>query len=463
MDELPELPFEKVLSYLNLEDRLRSRGVSRRWYHQINRFKVNTLCYSQFPTDFTYGKVKQNFISSQHFECFFNTFHQTILSNLKHLQLCDLRPKEETGRALTSAINSLAQLEELDIQFGYHRRPGVEIEFKLNLPMLAVIQLKLMYTINKLTLDSPRLRKVTLYSCRDMSLELVHSEPVEWLMAHGSTNIAVEKLKNVKNLYLSGYFDKLDSTFLSSLEQLKEIHLDWMNVDLEELFEQKQRHGRTNLKIYYRGLLLNGPHDPAIGLLRPASDISAEYFGHLAENPSRLADQIPIFERLGYTLIERVAPGTEMTVLKRFTNLSRIDVSKPVVDTDRFLNLLKNLHNIVCLMFQGNQPQDLFDRLPEHCAVQILYIHSELSDYRFLFRLKYLMRLLLGFSINAEAIRKIIEKNEFLSVFYFKYLDKEVDIEIEHPRHFKVQIDYYAAGTDMLDLDAAIELITGES
>ena len=36
MDDLPELPFEKVLSYLSLGDLIKSRAVSRRWYHKID-------------------------------------------------------------------------------------------------------------------------------------------------------------------------------------------------------------------------------------------------------------------------------------------------------------------------------------------------------------------------------------------------------------------------------------------
>ena len=47
MDDLPELPFEQVLGYLILEDLLKTRAVSRRWYQKINSFRVKSLCYSK--------------------------------------------------------------------------------------------------------------------------------------------------------------------------------------------------------------------------------------------------------------------------------------------------------------------------------------------------------------------------------------------------------------------------------
>ena len=74
MDDLPELPFEKVLSHLSLEDVLKSRAVCRRWYDKINGFKVNSLCYSDHPIElirgsgrFVSGAFAKNFISSPRF------------------------------------------------------------------------------------------------------------------------------------------------------------------------------------------------------------------------------------------------------------------------------------------------------------------------------------------------------------------------------------------------------------
>ena len=460
MDELPELPFELVLSYLSLEDRLKARAVSRRWYHQINSLKVKTLCYSQRPAGFIEGKSRlvsgafaQNFISSTRFGCFFTTFRPTILSNLKHLRLCGLRlNNKKTRKSFARALQSFGQLEELDIiRLSYHPNSTTK-EVKLTLPMLTSIRLEEVRGFEKLELDAPKLRKISFLNSFS-ALDLVHAESVEWLHTDSLRVMAPEKMKNLKVLYST--YSPVDPTFLSSLQQLKVIHLgDDDADDLDELFEEKQRLSLTDLKIYLWGLLLDSLDDPAIGSLLNSDE---ELLRCLAENPSRLADQIPFSKWLDYPEIEPVAAKTEMSLLKRFTNLNRIEIRAPVENAERFLNLLKNLDGIEQLDFECDQPQDLFDRLPEHCDVQNLFIFSASSDIRFLFRLKHLMHLNLDFSIDAGAIRKIIEKNEFLSCFYFNYLNKQVGIEVDHPKRFSVWFDFH--WIEVPNLDAAIQLI----
>ena len=84
MDDLPELAFEKILSYLSLEDRIKSRAVSRRWYTKINSFKAKSLCYSERPIGFIWSmdrfvgnECALNFISSPRLDSFFSTFGQS--------------------------------------------------------------------------------------------------------------------------------------------------------------------------------------------------------------------------------------------------------------------------------------------------------------------------------------------------------------------------------------------------
>ena len=98
LNDLPELPFELILDYLGLKERINCKAVSRRWYQTIDRLKVKSLCFSKHERDRIFEKGKwisgvfeKNFIRSPKFK-FFSTFCQSIFSNLKHLRLCDLRP-----------------------------------------------------------------------------------------------------------------------------------------------------------------------------------------------------------------------------------------------------------------------------------------------------------------------------------------------------------------------------------
>ena len=93
MEELPELPFEQVLNYLSLKDRLKARTVSRAWRNKFDRYPVKSLCYSSCSSGFSFEKSRwvsgafaKNFISSTRFVSFFDTYRQTILSTLKHLR-----------------------------------------------------------------------------------------------------------------------------------------------------------------------------------------------------------------------------------------------------------------------------------------------------------------------------------------------------------------------------------------
>ena len=452
MDDLPELPFEQVLSYLSLEDRLKSRGVSRVWRHMIDRFRVKSLCYSLRPRGFISEKDRwvsdafaQNFIGSTRFEWFFNTFGPTILSNLKHLRLCDLRFDAVNSASIARILQSFGLLEQLDLI--EVKIPKKELE--LNLPLLNGIHLESVRSLSKLTLDAPRLQEVKVVNCSSLRLDLVHTESVERLLIDYLNNMEVKKLKNLRHLYTSCDSSRIDSTLLSSLEHLREFHLNHQR-DVSELFEQKRRNGRADLKIFYRGLLLNGPDDPAM-----SSDEAL--LRCLAENPSRLADEIPFWHELDYSTIESVAPGSEINVLKRFTDLNAIDVNAPVRDVQRFLDLLKNFNNVVYLDFSCDQPQDLFYRLPEHSAVQVLYISSAVTDFQFLFRLKHLIRLYLCCSIDAESVRKILEELQFLSRFEFQCNNKGFTIVIGHSKEF--EITFIGKRTNVPDLNSAIQVI----
>ena len=468
MDDLPELPFEKVLSYLSLEDRLKARAVSRRWYHLINSFKVKTLCYSEWLSGFiprkgllVSGAFAQNFISSPRFDLFFNTFRPTILSNLKHLRICDLEPNDPS--TFVSALNLFGRLEELDlIRSPYSSAAsGLDGEVELNLPMLISIHLEQVEGIDQLTLDSSKLKRVKLLdSPPSLRLKLVHTDSVEWLATDAMAHVEVKNLKSLKYLHC-GQTSEIDSTLLSGLEQLKEVYLR-NRVHVPELFEQKQRYGLTDLKIFLLGFLLNGPDDPF-----PRFEKLKDAFVHLAKNPSRLADEVPFLVYLPYvhgTMVpDGVFPESMTNILRRFTDLSMIVISRsiPVQDVQRFLNLLKNLPNIVSLHFSRDQPQDLFNRLPEHLAVEYLVIDHPVADFRFLFKLEHLIVLDYRHQIPAEVVQKAFEELQFLWRLKFQHLNKPVSIDKHYSNRYTVLTG--EKETNVADLNAAIQLAFGRT
>ena len=462
LNDLPELPFEKILSYVSLQDRLKLRGVSCAWCQTIDRLRVTSLLYSNSPSGSILGKgrwingtIAQNFISSPGIESFVNTFVLTILVNLKNLRLCKIRLEEKNKAAFARSIESFGQLLSLSFVHFDLRDPAdfkPRINLQLNLPMLSSIEFDEVHSIEKLTLDTPRLQKVKLVNF-SLSLDLLFVESVELLIVDRAEQMKIKQLKNLKYLY-SSYFSSTDSTLLLSLKQLKEVHLDNRNA-VSALFEQKKLKNLVDLKIFLRGCLLNSPDDPAINTL--TDDFSDGYFAYLAENQSRLADEIPFKKLLTYTAIERVEPGLEMHILNKLTDLHRIDVAQPVQDVQRFLGLLKNCNHIVWLQFFCNQPRDLLDQLTEHCAVQKLAIDQVPSDFGFHRLKRSLMDLTVRCSINVQTIRKALKELEFLSWFDFKYLSTQVKVSIDHQRRFQLSINNWKTTVD--NPEAAIRFI----
>ena len=471
LDDLPVLPFEKIINYLPLEDRIRSRAVSRRWRQTIDGFKSKSLCFSTHPSDrlirkahWLSGKYAQNFINSTKFSEFFDTFGPSILPSLKHLRLCDF--ELENAAAFLRILNSFSQLEDLEIiKFSDPRanyNANLYIHLDLNLPMLQSFKLEETTQISWLTLNAPRLKAIKLRECSFFAkwlrpVKIVHLNSVEKLVVdHRLKKLNVEEFKKLKYLYIDEEFG-ISSTLLRSLKQLKEIHVRDPYYTITSLYEQKRQYGRTDLKIYLCGLLLNGLDDPAIDSLSYHNNGST--FIYLAENASisRLADEMPFFDYLFYEAIEAVAPGSEID-LNRFSDLNRITVQKPVQDIERFLNFLKNSGNIPGLWLQNDQPQKLFDRLPENLAIQQLNMGSA-SDFAFLTRLKHLVCLTIRCSIDTESIQKVLEELKFLELFEFNYFNIQVDITIDHrKKQFNVKI-HYGEDTTVLSVTSAIQFI----
>lgn len=143
--------------------------------------------------------------------------------------------------------------------------------------------------------------------------------------------------------------------------------------------------------------------------------------------------------------------------------MNQINVYHRIADVQRFLDVLKNFSSIVELEFSCDQEQDLFERLPQHCAVQRLFIRrpfSAISDLDFLFKLSSLVNLEIDASIDAEFMRKVFNELKSVQRFTFKHRNKQVIIELDHhSKQFKVSIGMPGVIEQFADLDATIERI----
>lgn len=466
MDVLPDLPFELMLSYLSLQERLKSRVVSRRWRNTIDSIRVEHLCFSNNPNRFFLGKNRlitgvfaQNFIGTTRYSTFFNPFSKTILTDLKFLRLGHLYLNEKSASRFAQKLQSFGQLEELSIVHLLNQGKA-SLEWALNLQMLSSIQLEDVKGLRKLTLDAPKLKKVQLLRCTLTQLHFVHAEPVEKLIIDSWAYTDVKKLKNLEYLYCSDDSRAVTPTLLANLQQLKELHLGGRE-HLAQFFEEKQEYGRPDVKIYLLGLLLSGPKDPN----------RFHYyntFDYLVENHCRLADEIAFWtstksdaDLLEYENIQRVPVKSAYDLLKRFINLNQLSIDEPVQDIPRFLDLLKHLDARVELRFLKHQPQELFDRLPGYCTAHRLTIYSPPSDLKFLFRLKHLAYLEIHWTSDTEMVEKIppgFEELELVSWFVFKCSNNK-KVAIYTDRLKQISVLHASCVTRVSDRNAAIQFI----
>lgn len=371
MDTLPDLPFEKVLSYLTLYDLLSSRAVSKKWRKTIDHFKVKTLCYSGRQSESERKNrldsvaLTKNIIRSGRFETFFERFSNTIFSNLKHLRICDL--KLCVKNALAETLHSFRKLEELEI-IGLKLDDDLQlVRFKFELPAVKKIHFEGLPDFTVLTLNAPNLKEVKFDVTNSLPrLNIVHGQTIEKLVTLDMKQISSKNLMNLK--YLCCKHLQVDQpAILSGLKSLKEIHVTEM-YPVWKLFEQKNQYKRFDLKIFYHGVLLDRKDDP---IMWRFSEFHQDTFVFLTKNPSRLAYEIPFCEQLSYSATPKSSPELEINVLKRLTGLRKIFIHEQVPDIQRFLNLLENLNTCyhIKLFFFCEQPQQLIKQLPDHVTL----------------------------------------------------------------------------------------------
>ena len=431
MEDLPILAFEKVLSYLELNDLLSARTVSKGWLQSIDnyaiKFGVRSLFVSDLEKEYFSGhhrlmaaEFAKNYISSPKLH---SLFGHPMLSALRHLRVCDL-DVEKKAPELFDLVNSLVNLESLDLVRVLRHVPWYEnLKFKLTLPKLKIIHLDDYRTNDEdpefktftLTLDAPRLSEIQCLSYFPY-LDITYPESIETVWVPMEYLLDLQSLKNLKVLHCSTFYE-LNDSLLSSLQQLKEIHLTKKRTAFEQLHDQKRRNGRSELKIYYHGLCLDSPDDyPQF----PDTDgyplLLQEHLRFMAANYSRLADALPLHRNIYYS--DEAVRQMPADFWPRLSNLSEIETWKPVTDEEQFLQLLANCPGVRSLMF--NSSQDLFWELclhPSSLKIQALFLEFTPDDpYRdlsFLLELENLIELTV-WSINIKIVPKIFKRLRFM-------------------------------------------------
>lgn len=111
------------------------------------------------------------------------------------------------------------------------------------------------------------------------------------------------------------------------------------------------------------------------------------------------------------------------------------------------------------MWFNHDQPQNLFDQLPKHCAVQKLILTSPVAQLDFIIQCEALLELTIKDPpITLSFISETLKKLHFLTLFFFVFRNKLMTIEINPvSRQFKIQFD--AICETAADLGATIAIL----
>ena len=465
------LPLDIVLDNLGLMDLVQLRAVSKAFRTKIDLFGLKVLCISMFSREHIIGKRRwiankfaQNFVHTTAPVLFFNALRGQLFSQLQHVRLCDVRLNEESRTVLIQVLNSFQRLKNLDIinlrfellslstRYFSHR-------LELCLPALNHIYLEKLKGFYKLSLDAPKLKSVVFFKCYSLNLVIVHTESVESVTIHNQHRVAfeIECLKNLKYLFIDRV--NADSKLLSSLTQLKEIHLN--HLDSVQEFLKKRK--RTDLKIFLCGVLVTDLGDPLCSKSCPQNKFVNSLETLLITNSVRLANSIPFLSCFRYQPWEGLTLELMSNFLNRFSGVTTIQVDEPIQNVPRFLNLLEKLTHIERLVFiLFDQPQELFNQLSERSSVQeslqCLTLSRQPKNLDFLFSLKHLVSCrLLDIAHHfggVQFVRKVL--TEFPVLAYFEFFHKSWDsnarrqikrvvVLIKYDRQlkeFSVQVDH---------------------
>ena len=451
MDNLPIPPFEKMLSYLSLKERIKLRAVCRGWCRTIDSFKIKQLLISSDLPEKTSPRLARGVFAQNFLRCkgsYPEILGSSIFSDLKQLRLLGLHNLNIERFAET--LNLWVRLEELTI---IDTEIECDRDVKVNLPMLRSLRFDINYDefdppSGTLILDAPRLQNVRLSKYEGL-LKFVHAESIEKLITRfvrNTTNLI--NLKNLKHLHCA--LKRIDPNFLADMPQLKQINVVFSQDEriFLELLEQKNKFGRADLKIAHNGFLI----DPA--------NPSSYWKGWYLDKP-QLIDEVPYFVWIAYKRFESWDNHLAVRIFRRLTDLSGIYVYEKVQDVERLLNFLRDF-DILGLEFDYDvQPQNLFDRLPDYCAVRRLVLEYPIPDLSFLLRLRHLISLKVSWEVELELIRRVFNELQFISSFEFKFPENSF-IKRLSDKSFKLGITNSDSSRNfptVPDIDAAIHCL----
>lgn len=449
INELPINALSIIIGELPSIDIFRSRIVCRKWKYIIDHnlelqtlviFLNNVVPYSEqwFFTNHkldlkhSFRTKNLNFLQSKPV--------QSIFSKLKRLSIFGELLNAESYDI--TDLKSFACLEHLELYNLKLKQKNVVI----GLPQLRIFSFRRQTLDSKFKFFCPQLQAFR--SCvrdeiffqpdriRYLETNQYHSSILEFV------NLEVLKVDSIL---------RIESNFLNTLRQLKEILFFSNDYIYDELRRQKCNVLCSQVKICFLGIDFEALDKLPRAQLNSIIDrhyLNESNLDLYFDNYRSLSDYIPFVKGVQYNSLIKLTskyfsdaiPRTFFTI---FSSISSVFVTSRLDDEKCFVDFLKHLKclNKLSLM-QSELPQtEFYDQLPAIAGtlnkLEINDREEMINDFKFTFRLPNLTSFSTNQHLSFDDAHRMFKRCRFLSSAYFLNANKEISIVKKNDKFFE--------------------------
>ena len=451
MNNLPVEIYHNIFQFLNLNDLLNLRLVSKRIEFILKGYRIKELNIYNANERSAIQK-KSWWFTNQSIEHSIDTskllLMKSSLFNIKLKRLRIILPGEKLDfnidLLLGEELSKFDQIEHLEISL--HRINLKQRNIKFSLPNLKVLQMQLGQELRTcIELETPNLKAIGIKFVGDNSFGFIKfNYPLS--IQHLNLTLFNNEYLILKNLvYLvCDSTTNLNSKVIENYENLKELHYDY---DPSRRFEDSFVCAKQDLKIYKKGvLLLDGGE-----FIKSSSDSirfspdNLRLIMNNYSNSSPISDSLDCMKMLEYAKLIKFIKNKELIYslpldfFERF-NIEVIYVRNIIKDQNQLIQFVQKCKNLSYLNFQNTRlKQAFFDELPRVSSLNRLDINENkafcLVNYNFIGRMFNLIK------FETNKLLKLTEEinlNQLHRLKEFKYRTKNCAVFFK-----KVARDHY--------------------
>lgn len=428
LDNLSNDSYSHLFNYLDLDDILQLRSVSKKFYFIVKAYQITELSFVDDRNDCTYYNshlydFKDNWFSTTKPINFRNNLlvlpnlsllinSSLDLHNLKYLRI-------KSDNPLSIKLDDLNRLTQLEILVLNGIRPCLNDQLRLS--YLKALSLNFLFTdlrYNSLMIDCPRLHSLEVYTC---ILSIKNPLTIKYL----KTDLNQKDMCKFRNLEYLELCDNIEENLLSDLaelNQLKKIRINQWDynhiVKIRELLKSND-----NLEVFLEGVKIS-----KIEKLDEFKNCKGRSsFKFLLDNHEESDDDLNFVQHLQHFHLNYLLKLNCPSLFKeKYTNVQSMTIES-FIDEEQLTNLIKklpNLCNLVIFYFLKFN-QRFYDQLPAisgsliRLVLRRVKFDNQTLDFSFITNMHYLKCLYTDYDIlNDENLA--INKLKYLKVLEFR-------------------------------------------